>query len=383
MPIRTFQYRMYPTTSQERQMIVYLAATRNLYNMCLSARKLAWEHETRNVSKPELLRLVKHYKRTFLYAKVVHSHALQVAVVDLDKAFRAFYRRVKAGETPGFPRFKSDQRWHSFGFKEYGNGFKIDGRRLKVSGVGRIRVRWHRPIGGYEPCTIKICRIVRKAGKWYVAFSVDIPKPKPLPQTNRLIGLDVGISALYTTSDGTKVENPNYYREAQAALRRRQRKLARAKRGSKNRRRALLRVQCQQEHVANQRKDYLHKLSTELVHNYDLIALEDLQVRNMVRNRTLSKSILDSGWSTFRHYLTYKAESAGCEMVFVDPAYTSKSCSNCGAIFENLTLRDRWVECECGLSLDRDHNAAINILSRARSDRSVQHNVEGVDSCVL
>lgn len=193
--------------------------------------------------------------------------------------------------------------------------------------------------------------------------------------TGNFVGIDVGISALLTTSTGDKVDNPNHYREAQEELRRKQRKLARAKRGSQNRKKALRAVQRQQEHVANQRADFLHKLSYALVQHYDGVALEDLSIRNMVRNHHLSKSILDSGWGLFKELLTYKAESAGREIVFVNPAYTSKTCSGCGAIFDNLTLSDRWVKCACGLSLDRDHNAAINILSRAGWVTPVNGNV--------
>jgi putative transposase len=241
---------------------------------------------------------------------------------------------------------------------------------LKLYGIGRVRVRWHRPIEG----TIKTCRIVYKAGKWYACFSCEV-ESQPLPETGKVIGVDVGITSLITTSDGEKADNPNTYREAQADLRRKQRKLARAKRGSKNRRKALKAVQRQQEHVANQRADFLHKLSYTLVQRYDGIALEDLTITNMVRNKHLSKSILDSGWGLFKQSLTYKAESAGRELCLVNPAYTSKTCSSCGAIFEGLKLSDRWVTCDCGLSLDRDHNAAINILSRVGWVTSVNGNV--------
>ena len=154
-----------------------------------------------------------------------------------------------------------------------------------------------------------------------------------------------------------------------------QRKLARAQRGSKNRKKALRAVQRQHEHIANQRADFLHKLSTDLVRRFDAIALEDLRVNNMVKNHHLSKSILDSGWSMFRQYLTYKAASAGREIAFVDPRYTSKTCSACGIVFQDFDLATRWVTCACGLSLDRDHNAALNILSRAGWDAPVPDNV--------
>lgn len=366
--LKTFKYRLYPTSAQERQMFQVLNVCRHWYNMCLAERKYAYELEGRGVSKSEQERTGVQYRKTFPQAQIVFSQTMQTVCDDLDKAFQAFFRRVKAGEKPGYPRFKGREHFHSFAFKQFGVGARLDGRRLKLYGIGRVAVRWHRPIEG----EIKTVRIVHKAGRWYAAFACEVEAPDYLDETGNVVGIDVGISALATLSNGAKVENPNYYRTAQKKLRRLQRKLARAKRGSNNRRKALLRVQRQQEHVANQRRDYLHKLSTELVRQYDAIALEDLCVTNMVRNKHLSKSILDSGWSAFRQYLTYKAENAGREVAFVDPAYTSKCCSNCGAVFQDFDLSVRWVECDCGLSLDRDHNAALNILKRFRLDETVR-----------
>ena len=197
MAIQAFQYRLYPTQAQEKALRVQLDVSRHVYNMALEERKLGWELEERSVGKKEGYTLAKQYKKTFPQAKMVHSHVLQVAIEDLDRAFQAFYRRVKTGETSGYPRFKSYKRWRSIGFKQYGNGFKVDGRRLKVSGVGRIRVRWHRPCQG----KIKTCRIVRKAGRWYVSLICEVPDPVPLPKSGRAIGIDMGINALITTSD--------------------------------------------------------------------------------------------------------------------------------------------------------------------------------------
>lgn len=206
-------------------------------------------------------------------------------------------------------------------------------------------------------------------------FAVELPDQPELPKTGRFIGLDMGISALMSTSDGDKVDNPNYYRVAQKKLRVLSRALARKKRGGKKRHKALKRVQRQHLHVANQRSDYLHKLSTVLVQICDGVALEDLATRNMVRNSHLSKSILDSGWGMFKQCLTYKAGSAGREIRLINPAYTSKCCSNCGQMFQDFSLSTRWVDCDCGLSLDRDHNAAINILIQAGWDAPVTANV--------
>lgn len=370
--LRTYRYRLYPTPAQERQMTHVLNVCRHWYNMCLAERKWAWELERRSVTKAQQEKTGIAYRKTFPQAQMVFSQTLQTVCDDVDKAFKAFFRRVKAGDKPGYPRFKGRDHFHSFAFKQFGVGARLDGRRLKLYGIGRAAVRWHRPIEG----TIKTVRIVRKAGCWYACFACEVAPVALLPETGRSVGIDVGISALITTSDGDKIANPNYYRAAQAELRRRQRKLARCKRGSNNRRKALRQVQRQQEHVASQRKDFLHKLSTELVRQYDGIALEDLRVRNLVRNHHLSKSILDSGWSMFRELLTYKAASAGRQLAFVDPAYTSKTCSCCGTVFQDFDLSTRWVTCACGRSLDRDHNAALNILSRAGWDTPALVNVE-------
>lgn len=249
------------------------------------------------------------------------------------------------------------RRIQAFGFKEYGNGFKIDGRRLKLSFIGRVAVRWHRPIEG----EIKTLRVKRLAGKWYACFACET-EPKPIEPTGREVGIDVGISSLIATSDGETVGNPQWYRAEQKKLRVAQRRVARRKKGGANRRKAVAILQRQHERIANRRKDCLNKLALQLVTDYDRIAVENLNVRGMSRNHHLSKSILDSGWSYFRQRLDDKAVEAGRLVVGVNPAYTSKTCSGCGMIFEGLTLSDRWVNCACGVSLDRDINAAHNIL---------------------
>ena len=373
---KAFKYRLYPTPAQARQMLLVLNICRNWYNMCVSERMWAYKLEGRGVKQAEQEKTAIQYRKTFAWAaQSVYSQTLQTVCADVNKAYQAFFRRVKAGEKAGYPRFKGHNHFHSFAFKQFGSGAKLDGRRLELYGIGRVAVRWHRPIEG----TIKTVRIIHKAGRWYAAFACEVEGKPELPKTGRTVGIDVGISALVTTSAVDTVENHTFYRANQIRLRILQRKLARAHKGSKNRRKALLRVQRQQEHVANQRRDYAHKLSHGLVKDFDLIALEDLRIRNMTRNRHLSKSILDSGWGIFRQFLTYKAVSAGREVIAVKPAYTSKCCSNCGIMFQNFDLSTRWVDCGCGLSLDRDHNAAINILQRALVqngwDASVNDNV--------
>ena len=370
--LKTFKYRLYPTPAQEKCLFNTLAVCRHFYNMCLEERKLAYEVEGRSVTKSDQEKTAIRYRATFPQAKTVFSQTLQTVADTVDKAFQAFFRRVKAGETPGYPRFKGREHFHSFAFKQFGMGAKLDGKRLKLFGIGRVRVRWHRPMEG----DIKTVRIVYKAGQWYACFACEVPNQPELPKTGCYIGIDVGVSALLTTSAGDKVENPKHYRMAQAKLRRVQRSLARKKKGGKNRRKALRIVQRQQMHTANQRSDLLHQLTTGLIQTCDGVALEDLTIRNMVRNHHLSKSILDSGWGMFKQYLTYKAASAGREIRLVNPAYTSKCCSNCDTEFQAFDLSIRWVKCACGLSLDRDHNAAINILKRAGWDAPAIANVD-------
>jgi len=333
----------------------------------LAERKYAWQIEKRSVNLSETEALAQRYRATFPYAMQLFSQTAQSVVKQVDLAYQAFFRRLKAGEKPGYPRFKGRNHFHSFEFKQFGVGARLDGRRLKLYGVGRVRVRWHRPIEG----KIKTVRIVHKAGRWYACLACEVPDRPELPKTGSEIGIDLNLENLLTTSEGERVENPRFYREGQAKLRLVQRTLQRKRKGGKNRAKALLAVQRQHEHVKNQRTDFAHKLSHDLVQNNDFIALEALRITNMVRNRHLSKSILDAGWGIFKQLLTNKAVEAGRQVVFVDPAYTSMCCSNpdCNAVFEDLTLADRWLDCSCGLSLARDHNAAINILRRAKEDR--------------
>jgi len=366
--INTFQYRLYPTNSQRKTMESTIETCRRFYNDCLAERKTAFDERKESIGKFAQLRKVKELKATSPYAKNIHSHVLQVTVADLDKAFQAFFRRVKTGETPGYPRFKGKNRFDSFGFKEYGNGFKVDGRRLKLSGIGRVAVRWHRPIEG----EIKTLRITRKAGKWYASITCEIEEKPALPATGCAVGIDVGISSLIATCDGELVENPKWYRKGQAKLRVLQRTVARRKKGGSNRKRAVHSLQVHYEHITNQRKDFLSKLANRLVVNHDLIAIEDLRIQNMVKNHNLAKSILDGGWGYFAQRLSDKAVEAGRKLVRVNPSYTSKTCSGCGMIFENFDLSVRWIDCNCGLSINRDVNAAINILKRALQNRDGQ-----------
>src|SRR5258708_2190782 len=353
--LKAFKFRLYPSRSQVRLLEQTLETCRQwdtspmhpgAGNTCLEERKTAWAERHESVNQYDPLRKVKDLKATNPYAKNIHSHLLQTVVQDLDKAFSAFFRRLKAGETPGYPRFKSRDRFDSFGLKEYGNGFKLDGRRLRLTGIGRVRVRWHRPIEGTTRTPsgglggVKTVRVVRQAGKWFACFACEV-EVQPLQPTGQEIGIDVGINSLITTSEGEHIDNPKWYRAEQARLRVIQRTVSRRKLGGHNRRKAVAALQRQHQRIANRRKDYLNKLAYGLVERYDRIALEDLKITNMARNHHLSKSILDAGWGYLKLHLAHKAEEAGRVVYLVKPAKTSRACSNCGTIFENLTLSDR------------------------------------------
>ncbi len=197
---KAYVYKLYPSSTQARRMDAVRETCRRFYNDLLAERKTAWEERQERIGKYEQLRQVKERKATSPWAAEVHSHVLQVVVTDLDKAFQAFFRRLKAGEKPGYPRFRGFHRFDSFGYKEYGNGFKVDGRRLRLSGIGRVAIRWHRPIVG----AIKTVRLVKKASGWYACFSVE-QEAAVLPPTGRDVGVDVGIASLIATSDGETV----------------------------------------------------------------------------------------------------------------------------------------------------------------------------------
>jgi putative transposase len=357
---KVFTYRLYPSNAQRLRLEDTLETCRRFWNDCLAERQAVYELEGRTVNRFEQSRRVKVHRANNPFAQTVSSKTLQVVVADLDKAFKAFFRRLKAGEKPGYPRFKGAGRFRSFGFREEGDGFKIDGRRLRLFGIGRVAVRWHRALEG----KIKTLRVMRKAGRWYASFCCEV-KAAPLPPTGREIGIDVGLTALLTLSTGEKVENPRWYRESQRKLRVLQRRISRRKLGGSNRRKAVKVLARFSEHVANQRKDFLGKLVFALIGCFGFIAIEDLSIDRMVHGR-FAKSILDAGWGFFRQRLLSKAENAGRVVELVEPAYTSQDCCLCGRR-QALTLKDRWYSCPCGNSRDRDENAALNIFAAGQA----------------
>jgi putative transposase len=363
---KTFKYKLKSTPKQERDLERVVMVCRQLYNVALEQRITAWQRCHVSITRYEQEAELKGIRAELPEYAAVHSHILQDVLARLDKTYQAFFRRVQRGEKAGFPRFKGRGRFHSFTFKEYGNGASLDNGFLVLSKIGRIAVRWSRPLEG----TPKTVTISRETDGWYVAIScTDVPV-HPLPATGQETGIDMGLESFATLATGEPIFSPGYYRKAEAYLRRCQRRVARRKKGSNRRCKAVVLLAKAHQHIARQRRDFHHREAAKLVKAYDSIAHEDLQTANMLKNHCLAKSISDAGWSRFLSTLTFKAESAGKRVEVVSPAYTSQVCSGCGVIVrKGLSLR--WHSCpECGTSLHRDHNAALNILRLAQAQRS-------------
>ncbi len=357
---KTYKEKLRPTPTQERALDEVLWRCRDLYNAALEQRITAWQRCRVSVSRFSQEVELKDIRAEFPEYAAIHSHILQDVLARLDRTYQAFFRRVQRGEKAGFPRFKGRGRFHSFTFKEYGNGARLDNGCLVLSKIGRISVHWSRPIEG----TPKTVTISRDADGWYVAIScADVPV-HPLPPTGQETGIDTGLESFATRADGTPIHNPRCYRKAQAYLRRCQRRVTRRTKGSHRRRKAVALLAKAHQHIHNQRHDFHHQEARKLVRQYDVIYYEDLRVANMVRNHSLAKSISDAGWSAFLSILTFKAASAGKRVQAVHPAFTSQRCSGplCSMMVRK-GLSVRWHSCpECGTSLHRDHNAARNIL---------------------
>jgi putative transposase len=363
---KTYKYQLVPTPEQEQALTTVVCRCRELYNAGLQERKAAWEKCGVSVTfamQSAQLPAIKEVRPEY---NDLNAQVLQDVLHRLDKAFAAFFRRLQAGERPGYPRFQGQDRYNSFTYPQVGGhgGAVLDGGVLSLSKIGRIRLRLHRPLAG----TPKTVTISREADGWYVCIScADVPAV-PLPATGRETGIDVGLKVFLITADGEPVDNPRHYRRAERRLARAQRRVSRRKRGSKRRRKAVQLLARKHQHLQRQRRNFHHKTALALLQQYDVIYLEDLRVANMVRNHHLAKSISDAGWAAFRTILEAKAACAGRQVLAVPPAYTSQDCSGvlpdgsfCGQrVTKSLSVRTH-VCPSCGLVLDRDENAALNI----------------------
>ncbi len=383
---RTYQEKLKPTPQQERALEAILWRCRRLYNTALEQRITLWRQRGVSLTRYQQEAELKDLRAELPEYASIHSHVLQDVLARLDKTYQAFFRRLSNGEKPGFPRFHGRDRYHSFAYKEYGNGARLDNGCLVLSKIGRIAVRWSRPVEG----TIKTVTISKEADGWYVAFSCAEVPTEPLPETGKETGIDVGLKVFLITADGQLVANPRHYRTAERELKKAQQRVSQRKKGSNRRKKAVLVLAKKHQHVRRQRTDFHHKTARALVRVYDTVYHEAIQPANLSRRPEpkpdgnggyerngasrkagLNKSIQDAGWRHFLSILAFKAACAGKRVEAVSPAYTSQDCSGCGErIYKTLSVRTH-VCTNCGLILDRDENAARNIQWRGQRLRGV------------
>ncbi len=378
---KAYKFRLYPKKNVEKKLYFVLNRCRELYNAALSERRDAYKYTGKSITyydQQNDLPEIKHETREEY--KDIAAHVLQDVLRRLDRAFQNFFHREALGQTPGYPRFQGRNRYDSFTYPD-GAGWKFDGQYLHLSKIGSIKVKLHRPIEG----TIKTVTIKREVDQWYVCFSCEVAEPEKLPLSYEDVGIDLGVTHLATLSNGEMIEHPRYYRKAKKTLERRQQALSCKKRGSHRRDKARKLVAKAHRKIRNQRKDFLHKQSKKLIERYQVIVFEDIKPGNLTRRPKpkqdeateqylpngasakggLNKSILDAGWGTFVSMCSNKAAWAGRTLIKVNPHYTSQVCSQCGTV-RKKDLSERWHSCECGAELDRDVNAALNILRLGR-----------------
>ena len=364
---KAFCFRLYPTRAQKTALNATLDTLRLVYNNLLNERKFLYETTGKSISQYSQEKHFAGWRRDFPELAEVHSHLLQNVALRVNLAFTAFFRRVKNGETPGFPRFKGVGQYDSIGFKEFGNGISFKHGNLYVSKIGEIKGKFHRKVEGM----LKTATLRRQAGKWFVCIACEVAS-ELLPPSSEKVGLDAGLNSFLALSNGEFVDNPRFFRRDEKALAKAGRRQAKTKKRSKERRKANKVLSRIHERIRNRRHDFVHQTARRLVNRFGVIAVEKLNVKNMLGNHCLAKSISDAAWSMFRSVLTSKAESANREVIPVNPAYTSQDCSACGYRPDGLEgrtkkkLSERWHFCpNCSASLDRDTNAAINILRLA------------------
>ena len=353
---KAYKFRMYPNSEQEVLINKTFGCVRFIYNKMLGD-KIAYYEE----HKAKLNTTPAQYKQEFEWLKEVDSLALCNAQLNLQTAYNNFFRDVKTG----FPKFKSKHRdRNSYTTNNVNGSIRIEGKQIKLPKLGLVNVKFHRQV--YSEYAIKSCTISKSpTGKYYISILVEYEAkiPHPTIDIDNLLGLDMDMKNLFTDSQGNRAEYPRYYRQMQDKLAREQRKLSKCKRGSNNCCKQKLKVAKLHEKVANQRKDFLHKLSAQIANDYDGVCLENLNMKAMGQCLNLGKSVADNGWGMFTMFLEYKLAERGKPLVKIDKWYpSSKSCSVCGTINDNLILKDRAWTCDCcGTHHDRDWNAATNI----------------------
>ncbi len=367
--MRTFEYRLYPEKEQSRKLMACLSESRYLYNEMLADSKAQYEQTGKFLMKYDLTARFKGRG-----GKHVPASTVQMLADRLDKAFKRFFALQELGEKGGFPRFKKPNRWHSIPLRQHKTDFQFapDGKHLSVpKKLGTsLKIKLHRPIEGIP----QTCHLVLRAdGHWYALIVCETePQNEHSPSVceHPDIGLDVGLTSFLTDSNGNTVENPRYYRKSQATLRRKQRTIARRKKGSKRRGKASRSTAQTHLKIKRQRRDFHFKAARPYAEGYQRIAVEDLQITNMVHNHHVSKSIMDASWGAFLDILEEKAARAGHQVVRVNPRYTSQTCYRCGeSVQKSLSVRTHLCP-SCGYVEDRDINAAKNILFKAGAQPS-------------
>lgn len=367
---KNFKYRIYPSRKQRNILNAQLEECRWLYNHFLEERKSAYESTGKSPNSYDQCASIPKLALSRPSLRSVNAQVLQNVAGRLDLAFKHFFRRVKNGDKPGYPRFKGTGWYKSITFPQvtFTNGAPngcsiLDDGLLRVDRrIGTVKIKYHRPMEGRaKTCTIKRTR----TGKWFAFFACEIDDPYPLPKSKKQIGIDMGLTTFAAMSDGTSIKRRRFFKEEEKALAKAQQKLSKAKKGTTERagqRRVVARVY---ERMTNKRENFVHQASRKIVNKYGFIAVEDLEINHMKSKgeKPVRKSINDVAWSSFFALLFYKAESAGRTIVKVNPAYTSQTCSSCDHR-QKMPLDKRIFKCKnCKTSFDRDHNAALNVLS--------------------